>query len=302
MTALSASRFAPRRGEHVDQGLKAAPAEASTICYEGGMVGLNAARNALPAGAAAALVIGVCETTTDNTTGAAGAKNVPVREGTFRMDNSGTHAVAKANIGGACYAEDDHTVGTSSLSSTLPYAGTIEDVDASGVWVKMRTDSASMTAPAATQASSISVLDADSNFDASSSVESALAQLAERRFDVIVSVAPADVAAGKQLVAGIAGKKIVVDGFSVNVGGATAWSGSIAHLYLQDDNGTPVQAADIAVAALAGNAVLLPSSANVTPKAGLATGFTTAKNLVAKSDAAAAAGSTLSVHVWGRIV
>ncbi len=71
----------------------------------------------------------------DNSAGSAGALTVNVRKGLFRFANDGS--VARADIGGTAYVVDDQTVADNDGSSTRSVAGTIKDVDADGVWIKI---------------------------------------------------------------------------------------------------------------------------------------------------------------------
>jgi hypothetical protein len=112
-------------------------------------------------------------------------------------------------------------------------------------------------------------------------------------------------AAGKELLADLAvpaGKKVLLEGFAVQVNGATAWSGDLTKLSIQDSNGTPVVFAEIAVGALDASAIFTSSSSEVTPKVGMVSAGTLVKGLVLKSDDAIAAGSNLNVRIWGRFV
>lgn len=98
-----------------------------------------------------------------------------------------------------------------------------------------------------------------------------------------------------------AGKKIYVTGFHAKVNGATEWA-TTATVKIQDTNGTPVEFATMAVAALTANALVFPMTSNITPAAAftLGTGGTVAKGLVLKGDANGT-GSDLVVTVYGFI-
>ena len=139
MTALQAAHIVKERAE---SRVRNPPIAAAVVCWEGGMVALSGAGSAavaVPASANSALkVIGVCDTTTDNRLGTAGALNVPTRVGTFLMNNSATDPLAIGDIGSACYAADDNTVSKTNNGGTQPQAGTVFDIDAptGNVWVK----------------------------------------------------------------------------------------------------------------------------------------------------------------------
>jgi len=94
------------------------------------------------------------------------------------------------------------------------------------------------------------------------------------------SVSIAEVNSGHELIAAVAGRTITVVDWSVTaVGGA---AGAATSVDLQDDAGTPVSVAAIAVAALTENTVVKPNSANVTDgaaAAGIGVGLTASKGL-----------------------
>ena len=106
------------------------PVEANTSIYGGALVATNAAGNAVPATATEALIVwGRCERQVLNTTaagfGSAGAVSVTVRSGVFFFNNSTISAISAADVGLACYAENDNVVSLTSQGGTLPFAGTI---------------------------------------------------------------------------------------------------------------------------------------------------------------------------------
>lgn len=133
MVALTAPRSTP-------QGLGRArtiPLAANAKVFAGAMVQVAASGFGVAAVATAANVtIGRAEATVDNTGGINGAVTVKVKPGLFRYANSaGGDLITRAMIGSPCYVVDDQTVAATSNSSARPKAGTIFDVDASGVWV-----------------------------------------------------------------------------------------------------------------------------------------------------------------------
>jgi hypothetical protein len=141
MTAATANKFTPRYGEHVDPIVMEYDCAAAAHIFEGTMVALNAAGNALPAASGTAVhVVGVAEAEVDNTDGAIGDKRVRVRQGTFRLANDTGTALTKASVGGVCYAMDDATVSGSSDTGARAPAGTVEKVETAGVWVKINPD------------------------------------------------------------------------------------------------------------------------------------------------------------------
>lgn len=130
MTALTEHRSTPRRdGDFYDY-----PVAADAVIYQGALVALNAAGNAVPAADAANLiVVGRAESPADNTGGAAGAIKVRVRKGVFGYD---TTTLTQANIGDTVYCADDQTV-TSSAGSHSVAAGTLTAVDQDYAWVRI---------------------------------------------------------------------------------------------------------------------------------------------------------------------
>lgn len=133
MSALTADRNTPRRdGQELSLGLAA-----STKIYGGSIVCRNASGYAVPGSTATTLkALGVAEEQVDNAAGAAGAKSVRIRKGTFRFANStSTDAITIADIGNDCYVVDDQTVAKTNGSSTRSVAGKVADVDSNGVWV-----------------------------------------------------------------------------------------------------------------------------------------------------------------------
>jgi hypothetical protein len=134
MTALAVDRPTPKRSGHQFS----FPVAASSKIYAGSLVCINASSLAVKGSAATGLkCVGVAQEQADNTSGADSAINVPVERGTWRFGNSAAgDAIALKDIGASCYIVDDQTVALTNGSSTRSVAGTIRDVDASGVWVE----------------------------------------------------------------------------------------------------------------------------------------------------------------------
>lgn len=115
----------------------ALPVLAATTIYGGTLVAIDANGWAVPASDTANLkVVGRAEETVDNSAGANGDLKINVKKGVFRFSNSGTSAVAQANVGAACVVEDDNTVAMDTTND-IP-AGLVVEVDANGVWVDTR--------------------------------------------------------------------------------------------------------------------------------------------------------------------
>lgn len=132
MAALAADRNTPER----EGSIRVFDVAASTRIFIGALVVLNAG-NAAPGSTATGLVaVGRAEEPVDNSAGAAGDKQVKVRSGTFRFNNSAAgDAIAAADIGSTCYVVDDQKVAKTDGTGTRSAAGTVFDVDDQGVWV-----------------------------------------------------------------------------------------------------------------------------------------------------------------------
>lgn len=130
MAALTASFDAPQRPGEIQQ----VPAKAATKFFAGGIIAIDATGWAVPAADTAGLdVIGRCEKDVDNSAGANGDLNVPVRRGCFRWNNSGTNTLTKAHVGRTVFAEDDNTVASTTTNKIV--VGTLQEVDSVGAWV-----------------------------------------------------------------------------------------------------------------------------------------------------------------------
>ncbi len=135
MTALTNGRRTPKREGQVFSRQVAASAK----IHHGALVCLNATGYATPGATATTLVAdGVALAAADNTGGADGAIRVQVEKGTFPFANSAAgDAITIAEIGDIAYIVDDQTVAKTNGTNTRSAAGTIVDVDAQGVWVRI---------------------------------------------------------------------------------------------------------------------------------------------------------------------
>ncbi|PZQ45167.1 MAG: hypothetical protein DI551_08240 [Micavibrio aeruginosavorus] len=120
-------------GRRVPAGLAAA-----TKIFGGSLVALNAAGYAVPGSASTTLKsAGRADSAVDNSTGAAGDKQVVIEKGTFLFNNStSTDLITIADRGNDCYIVDDQTVAKTNGTNTRSIAGKIHDVTSQGVWVK----------------------------------------------------------------------------------------------------------------------------------------------------------------------
>lgn len=134
MTALTTERrTAERKGERLS-----APAAADVKVFAGALVMLDSAGNATPGATATGCYgAGCADETVDNTSGAAGAKTVAIRQGVFAFASAGGgDAIGRADIGKKCYIVDDQTVALTDGTGTRSLAGQIVDFDSYGVWVR----------------------------------------------------------------------------------------------------------------------------------------------------------------------
>jgi hypothetical protein len=144
MSALTADRQTLRKpGENYDY-----PVAAGVKIYAGALVVLNATGYAKPGVTGTGLVaVGRAEMYVDNTNGNDGDVRVSVRIGVYHWANSSAeNAITIAEIGDVCYVVDDQTVAKTNGSGTRSPAGIVDDVDATGVWVRMGYQA--LTAPA----------------------------------------------------------------------------------------------------------------------------------------------------------
>lgn len=123
-------------------------------------------------------------------------------------------------------------------------------------------------------------------------------------FNVVATITSAAAATPVSLLADgavPAGKKVYLQGFVGHVNGGTNWA-TTATVKIQDTNGTPVDFVTMAVAALTGNAIVYPGTANITSESAFAdgTGGTAAKGLQLVGNANGT-GSDLIVRAWGVI-
>jgi hypothetical protein len=137
MAALTTGRLVKQLADKTTRRFGVA---ATTVCWEGGMVGLSgvgAAAVAVPMSAAANLkCVGVADGTADNRTGVAGALTVDVDLGLFLMNNDANDPVTIADIGNPVYASDDNTVSKTNGGNTKSQAGVLFNIDPTGAaWV-----------------------------------------------------------------------------------------------------------------------------------------------------------------------
>lgn len=138
MTAMSG----PRVPVEKEGRTSTAPVKGATTIHQGALV-VNDAGNAAPGRTATGLIaLGIAEESVVNE-GANGAKSVTVKRGTFKFFNSaGEQEITAADIGKQCFIVDDQTVAKTDGAdapdpATRSAAGTVIDVDADGVFVRV---------------------------------------------------------------------------------------------------------------------------------------------------------------------
>ena len=135
MAALTEDRNTPESAGDRRSGAAAA----AVLIYAGAIVMRDAAGNLTKGQTAAGLVgVGRANARCDNSAGAAGDAQVEYFGGVFQYENSAAaDEITVADIGAKCFAVDDQTVAKTDGGATRSTAGTIVDVDARGVWVRM---------------------------------------------------------------------------------------------------------------------------------------------------------------------
>lgn len=133
MTATTNDRNTPHKGI----GLLEVPMAAGIVIKAGTLVAANANGFAVPGATSAALAyLGMADAAADNSDGADGAVNVPVRRGRqFKWANHAADPVTQASLGRNCYIVDNQTVAATSGTNTRSVAGLVAGIDVDGVWV-----------------------------------------------------------------------------------------------------------------------------------------------------------------------
>ena len=110
------------------------PVLAGVRIFGGTMIGVTAAGAAVPAAHASAVaLVGFAKESIDNTTGATGDQHIEARKGVTQIPLAGA---AYADIGKTVYASADDTF--TLTAGALLAAGSIDAIDAEGVWLKTR--------------------------------------------------------------------------------------------------------------------------------------------------------------------
>ena len=111
------------------------PVGAGAVIHHGTIVAAAAGNAVAGAAIAAQVTLGISDGAVDNTGGAAGAKKVAVKKGTFLLINSVADPITAADIEADCYVVDNDTVAKTHAGNTRPRAGRVRSVDDGGVWV-----------------------------------------------------------------------------------------------------------------------------------------------------------------------
>ena len=113
------------------------PVGAGVTIFAGAIIALNATGYAVPGSTALNLTArGIASEQVNNAGGGDGDISVMSMSGgrAFHVGNDGS--IDRTDIGGLAYIVDDQTVAATDGGGTRSVAGTIVDVDASGVWVR----------------------------------------------------------------------------------------------------------------------------------------------------------------------
>lgn len=136
MTALAADRDTPE-AQTPDSMIHQLPTASSTQFYSGGLLVLDQADGLVKKGSTATGLIAIGRSEENVLTGASNTRKIKAKSGIFRWGNSAAaDAIAADDIGKDCYIVDDQTVALTDGTATRSKAGSIYDVDSTGVWVK----------------------------------------------------------------------------------------------------------------------------------------------------------------------
>lgn len=128
-----------RNTSHRDTQLLGVSVAANTVIPAGVIVAANATGFAVNGLTSITItVLGISDTAVDNTGGVDGAQTILVRRGkAFKLANLAADPVTQASLGKPCYIADNQTIAATSGGNTRSVAGTVDGVEADGVWVKI---------------------------------------------------------------------------------------------------------------------------------------------------------------------
>jgi hypothetical protein len=136
MAATTKERNTARRSDETVLNVMEIPMKAATKVNQGSFVVIDAGYAAPGRTALGLIAVGCALATVDNVAGAAGAKRVQVRRGTFLWSNNPGDLIVQADLGKTCYILDDQTVSKTDGVGTRSAAGKIIEVTAAGVFVE----------------------------------------------------------------------------------------------------------------------------------------------------------------------
>ena len=127
MAALTNPRDTYQLGDKTVVDILSLPVKGAVKPIQGGILVLNAGYAAPATTAAGLIAVGIARETVDNTAGADGALNVPVRQGTLGpFENSASgDLITQAHVGTDCYLVDDHTLAHTSNSAARSRAARV---------------------------------------------------------------------------------------------------------------------------------------------------------------------------------
>ena len=136
------------------------PVVASKNIFMGQMVALvTASGYATDPGSTTNAVMGVAEADAKNSAGSSGDMSVNLRQGQFYFPQHATHVLGVTNVGGPCYASDNHTVSDDPTDG--PVAGIVLGIDATmGVLVHVDAGQNQAIAALAAQVAALTALTA----------------------------------------------------------------------------------------------------------------------------------------------
>lgn len=116
------------------------PVAAATKIFKGALVCLEGTGKLAVNGSTATTLtaVGVAEATVDNSTGAASAKTIEIREGTHGFNNSTAgDLIVQADVGNDCFIVDNQTVAKTNGGATRSRAGKVIRIEGGEVFVEI---------------------------------------------------------------------------------------------------------------------------------------------------------------------
>ena len=262
---------------------------AQTIIYEGSLVVLEAGY-AKPGKEATGLVcLGRAEEYVNNFAGQNGDKLVRVKRGCFKFENDSDNPVTGAHVLQDCFIVDDETVSSSDESSARSVAGKVIAIESDGVWVDMWESPDLVLYELAGVGRTTETVKGNADTIA--------AHAAKRHvFNAVATASLAEINAGKAIIPGVIGKKIVPLNYSLRVIGPFAAGTNIK---LQDSNDVPIVVCTALAAALTDGAKIGSQAtvANVTDGAGFQGELTSGKSMNLVATGAFTGGTSIAISI-----